>query len=127
MHLVPQDRLHVSPSLDGFLPQPPYMWTKLRPGVRAFLRRASELFELHVCTMGDRSYAEQMAALLDPRRTLFAERIVSSVRRLSHEPGWRAQLVLKGHRVPEKVVIVQNGRGNTISFGACSATRRCTT
>lgn len=55
------------------------MWTKLRPGVRAFLQRASQLFELHVCTMGDRSYAEQMAALLDPHRTLFADRIISSV------------------------------------------------
>ena len=75
----PQDKLQASPSLNGFQPHPPYMWTKLRPGVRAFLQRASQLFELHVCTMGDRSYAEQMAALLDPQRTLFADRIISSV------------------------------------------------
>ncbi len=75
----PQDKLQASPSIDGFQPQPPYMWTKLRPGVRSFLQRASQLFELHVCTMGDRSYAEQMAALLDPHRTLFADRIISSV------------------------------------------------
>ena len=55
------------------------MWTKLRPGVRPFLARAAQLFELHICTMGDRDYAVQMAALLDPTRRLFAERIISSV------------------------------------------------
>lgn len=69
-----------SPSMSGFQRQPPYMWTKLRPGVHAFLQLAAQLFELHVCTMGDRTYAEQMVALLDPRRVLFADRIVSSVR-----------------------------------------------
>ena len=56
------------------------MWTKLRPGLRAFLQRAAQKFELHICTMGDRDYAQQIAALLDPTRRLFAERIVSSVR-----------------------------------------------
>ena len=55
------------------------MWTKLRPGLRAFLQRAAQRFELHICTMGDRDYAQQIAALLDPTRRLFAERIVSSV------------------------------------------------
>lgn len=33
------------------------MWTKLRPGVREFLARAHDLFELHIYTMGDRDYA----------------------------------------------------------------------
>lgn len=33
--------------------------------------------------MGDRTYAEQMVALLDPRRVLFADRIVSSVGHLA--------------------------------------------
>jgi hypothetical protein len=34
------------------------MWTKLRPGVREFLRRAAARFELWVYTAGSRSYAE---------------------------------------------------------------------
>jgi len=42
--------------------------TKLRPGVRLFLEKASELFELHINTMGSQLYADQMAALLDPKR-----------------------------------------------------------
>ena len=40
------------------------MWTKLRPGLRAFLQRAAVNFELHICTMGDRDYAQQIAARL---------------------------------------------------------------
>ena len=42
--------------------------TKLRPGVRLFLEKASELFELHINTMGSQRYADQMATLLDPER-----------------------------------------------------------
>ena len=33
------------------------MWTKLRPGIRAFLAGAAELFELYVYTMGAKAYA----------------------------------------------------------------------
>lgn len=34
------------------------MWTKLRPGVREFLRRAAELFELWIYTAGSKAYAD---------------------------------------------------------------------
>jgi len=44
--------------------------TKLRPGVRKFLQEASNLFELHVNTMGSQIYADHMVNLLDPRRLL---------------------------------------------------------
>lgn len=80
-----QGKLHVSHRPDSFQQMPPQMWTKLRPGVRDFLSAAAELFELHICTMGDRQYAEQMGQLLDPCRCLFADRIISSVRPLSHK------------------------------------------
>ncbi|MCO5571402.1 hypothetical protein L7F22_025142 [Adiantum nelumboides] len=53
------------------------MWTKLRPGVWDFLSRASELYELHVSTMGNRAYASEMTKLLDPTGTLFAGRVIS--------------------------------------------------
>lgn len=80
-----QDKLHISNLPDSFQVQPPQMWTKLRPGVHDFLAAAAKLFELHICTMGDRQYAEQMAQILDPDRSLFAERIISNVRNsLSH-------------------------------------------
>jgi hypothetical protein len=44
--------------------------TKVRPGARALLRSLSRLYELHVYTMGDRSYADLVAGLLDPDGSL---------------------------------------------------------
>ena len=44
------------------------LFTKLRPGVRSFLERASKLFEIHISTMGSQAYADQMVALLDPAK-----------------------------------------------------------
>lgn len=57
-----------------------WMWTKLRPGIREFLTEAHNLFELHIYTHGDQDYAAEMAKLLDPKRTLFGERVISGVR-----------------------------------------------
>jgi RNA polymerase II C-terminal domain phosphatase-like 3/4 len=54
------------------------MWTRLRPGIREFLAAASELFDLHVYTMGDSGYAAGMVALLDPDGRLFSGRVASS-------------------------------------------------
>jgi RNA polymerase II C-terminal domain phosphatase-like 3/4 len=34
------------------------MWTKLRPGVRDFLRKAAERFELWIYTAGSKAYAD---------------------------------------------------------------------
>ncbi|CAM6049658.1 unnamed protein product [Sphagnum compactum] len=53
------------------------MWTKLRPGIWRFLARASQLYELHVYTMGNKAYATEMAKVLDPTGTLFAGRVIS--------------------------------------------------
>lgn len=58
------------------------MWTKLRPGVRSFLATCAPLFEMCIYTHGDREYAAQMAKLLDPSGSLFADRIISQVARL---------------------------------------------
>jgi len=53
------------------------MWTKLRPGIWNFLEKASNLFELHLYTMGNKLYATEMAKVLDPTGTLFAGRVIS--------------------------------------------------
>ncbi|KAL4184352.1 hypothetical protein AMTRI_Chr10g590 [Amborella trichopoda] len=53
------------------------MWTKLRPGIWNFLERASKLYELHICTMGNKVYATEMAKLLDPTGSIFAGRVIS--------------------------------------------------
>ena len=52
------------------------LWTKTRPGVRTFLRKAACLFEIHICTAGSQAYAERMRSLLDPTRELVRGSVV---------------------------------------------------
>ncbi|PWA80241.1 BRCT domain-containing protein [Artemisia annua] len=53
------------------------MWTKLRPGIWKFLEKASQLYELHLYTMGNKLYATEMAKVLDPKGVLFNGRVIS--------------------------------------------------
>ncbi|KAJ0973543.1 hypothetical protein J5N97_021502 [Dioscorea zingiberensis] len=53
------------------------MWTKLRPGIWNFLDKASKLYELHVYTLGMKSYAAEIVKILDPTGTLFQGRVIS--------------------------------------------------
>lgn len=48
-----------------------------RPGLKSFLEFVNELFELHIYTMGTRSYAEAISRHIDPDGKLFKERILS--------------------------------------------------
>ncbi|GIX61967.1 RNA polymerase II subunit A C-terminal domain phosphatase [Babesia caballi] len=50
---------------------------KLRPGVYEFLRRASELYELYLFTMGTRTHAHAALKILDPTGRLFGRRVFS--------------------------------------------------
>ncbi|KAL0075274.1 hypothetical protein J3Q64DRAFT_1704091 [Phycomyces blakesleeanus] len=52
-------------------------YIKLRPGLSEFLEKVSQLYELHIYTMGTRHYAEAVAREIDPRGTMFRERILS--------------------------------------------------
>ncbi|KAL9934006.1 hypothetical protein V8E36_007088 [Tilletia maclaganii] len=54
-----------------------WYYIKPRPGLPAFLRHLSTLYELHVYTMGTRSYAASVCAIIDPEGTLFGDRILS--------------------------------------------------
>ncbi|KAL4271790.1 hypothetical protein GQ457_13G028260 [Hibiscus cannabinus] len=54
-----------------------HMMTKLRPFIRTFLEEASKMFEMYIYTMGDRSYALEMAKLLDPKKEYFSGRVIS--------------------------------------------------
>jgi RNA polymerase II subunit A C-terminal domain phosphatase len=52
-------------------------YIKLRPGLLDFLTKISEMYELHVYTMGTRAYAKNIAALVDPDTKLFGNRVIS--------------------------------------------------
>lgn len=54
-----------------------WYYVKPRPGLDNFLRRLSEKYELHVYTMGTRSYADCVCKLVDPDGSLFGTRILS--------------------------------------------------
>lgn len=56
---------------------PVWYHTKIRPGAVDFLNRVSQLYELHIFTMGSRMYAHTIARMLDPEGKLFAYRIRS--------------------------------------------------
>lgn len=55
------------------------MWyyIKFRPGLEKFLEDISKLYELHIYTMGTRAYAKHIAEIIDPKRRIFGNRILS--------------------------------------------------
>lgn len=64
---------------------------KLRPGVRQFLARMANLFELQVDTKGTRAYAARIVSILDPTGKLFGDRIVSrcdATMRVKQSTAW---------------------------------------
>ncbi|KAJ2865447.1 CTD phosphatase Fcp1 [Coemansia aciculifera] len=50
---------------------------KMRPGLQDFLERISQLYEMHIYTMGTKPYANAVAAMIDPERRYFNGRILS--------------------------------------------------
>ena len=54
-----------------------WYYIKLRPGLREFLDEISDMYELHVYTMGTRAYAQNIAKLVDPDQKLFGNRLIS--------------------------------------------------
>jgi RNA polymerase II subunit A-like phosphatase len=52
-------------------------YIKMRPGLREFLDKIAEMYELHVYTMGTRAYALNIAKIVDPEKRLFGDRIIS--------------------------------------------------
>ncbi|CRK24039.1 hypothetical protein BN1708_003730 [Verticillium longisporum] len=51
-----------------------WYYIKMRPGLREFLEKVAELYELHVYTMGTRAYALNIAKIVDPQQKLFGNR-----------------------------------------------------
>ena len=48
-----------------------------RPGLQDFLKKMSEMYELHVYTAGTRTYANAICTCIDPTGKFFSERILS--------------------------------------------------
>lgn len=54
-----------------------WYFIKMRPGLKEFLAKIAEIYELHVYTMGTRAYAMNIAKIVDPEKKLFGDRIIS--------------------------------------------------
>lgn len=54
-----------------------WYYVKLRPGLSDFLQTMASKYELHVYTMGTRSYADCICRIVDPDGHLFGARILS--------------------------------------------------
>ncbi|XP_074562002.1 LOW QUALITY PROTEIN: RNA polymerase II C-terminal domain phosphatase-like 4 [Curcuma longa] len=54
-----------------------HMLTKLRPFVHNFLKEASSFFEMYIYTMAERSYAMEIAKLLDPDKVYFDSKVIT--------------------------------------------------
>lgn len=54
-----------------------WYYVKPRPGVPQILKQLSEKYQLHVYTMGTRSYANCVCKLIDPDASIFGNRILS--------------------------------------------------
>lgn len=52
-------------------------YIKLRPGLARFLENISKMYEMHIYTMATRSYADNVARIIDPDEKLFGDRILS--------------------------------------------------
>ncbi|KAL4906305.1 hypothetical protein BDW74DRAFT_151685 [Aspergillus multicolor] len=93
---------------DGPVVRGCWYYIKLRPGLEEFLENVSEMYELHIYTMGTRSYAQAIAGIIDPDRKLFGDRILSR-----DESG---SLSVKNlHRlfpVDTKMVVIIDDRGD---------------
>lgn len=54
-----------------------WYYVKPRPNLQQFLQELSTKYEMHVYTMGTRTYAESVCKLVDPQGTIFGARILS--------------------------------------------------
>lgn len=54
-----------------------WYYVKQRPGLQSFLEAASLKYEMHVYTMGTRSYAEEVCKIIDPETKYFGSRILT--------------------------------------------------
>ncbi|KAL2829706.1 hypothetical protein BDW59DRAFT_141853 [Aspergillus cavernicola] len=85
-----------------------WYYVKLRPGLESFLQNISEMFELHIYTMGTRSYAQHIASIIDPDRTLFGDRILSR----DESGSLTAKNLHRLFPVDTKMVVIIDDRGD---------------
>ncbi|KIV82699.1 hypothetical protein PV11_04789 [Exophiala sideris] len=91
-----------------------YYYIKLRPGLAEFLDHVSQLYELHIYTMGTRQYAQQIANIVDPDRKYFGDRILSR----DESGSMVAKNLERLFPVDTKMVVIIDDRGDVWKWNA---------
>lgn len=91
-----------------------WYYIKLRPGLMDFLENISQLYELHIYTMGTRQYAQQIANIVDPERKYFGERILSR----DESGSMIAKNLERLFPVDTKMVVIIDDRGDVWKWSA---------
>ncbi|ODV63149.1 protein serine/threonine phosphatase ASCRUDRAFT_31434 [Ascoidea rubescens DSM 1968] len=85
-----------------------WYYVKLRPNLKRFLDKISTYYELHIYTMATRSYAKEIAKIIDPDGIYFGDRILSR-----DESGSLSQKSLtKLFPVDTSMVVIIDDRGD---------------
>lgn len=85
-----------------------WYYIKLRPGLKQFLDAVSEIYELHIYTMGTRQYAKNIADIIDPDRKIFGDRILSR----DESGSMTAKNLQRLFPVDTKMVVIIDDRGD---------------
>ena len=85
-----------------------WYYIKLRPGLEEFLQNVSEIYELHIYTMGTRAYAKNIADIIDPQQKIFGDRILSR----TESGSITAKSLQRLFPVDTKMVVIIDDRGD---------------
>ncbi|TKA50580.1 hypothetical protein B0A49_12118 [Cryomyces minteri] len=91
-----------------------WYYIKLRPGLQQFLENISQLYELHIYTMGTRAYAKNIAKIVDPDRKIFGDRILSR----DESGSLTAKNLQRLFPVDTKMVVIIDDRGDVWHWSA---------
>lgn len=86
----------------------PLMYLKLRPSLEEFLSRVASKFQLHIYTMGSRPYADQVAHIIDPDKTLFHGRV--TCREDFEEGAWNRKSIERLFPCDDSLAVVVDDR-----------------
>ena len=85
-----------------------WYYIKLRPGLKEFLENVSKMYELHIYTMGTRSYAKHITDIIDPDRKIFGNRALSR----SENGSFTVKSLQRLFPVDTKMVVIIDDRGD---------------
>ncbi|KZZ94577.1 NLI interacting factor-like phosphatase family protein [Ascosphaera apis ARSEF 7405] len=85
-----------------------WYYIKLRPGLMEFLEKVSQIYELHIYTMGTKAYAQEVAKLVDPDKKIFGNRILSR----DDSGSLTVKNLQRLFPVDQKMVVIIDDRGD---------------